>query len=185
MERLTKKDARYVEGDKRFLSPYCIVECGLQAEIDRLTKLGQLEDIMEKFEISSVQGLESILGECVFRELPHLEKPKNYEILKLKTMLEEANIPFEFTDNLFKKRDEPSYQILIKKHDRKLCDCIYHFGSYGYYQGLLEIMGGLTKEEQEDTSVLGYMTAEQVFKRFKYCYEHNTSTYHKEEDNAN
>lgn len=61
MSRLTKKDVRYVEGDKRFLSPYCIVECGLQAEIDRLTKLGQLEDIMEKYEINSLQGLEAIL----------------------------------------------------------------------------------------------------------------------------
>lgn len=30
--------------------------------------------------------------------------------------------------------------------------------------------------------VLGYLTAEEVFKRFKYCYKHNTSVYRKEEN---
>ena len=36
------------------------------------------------------------------------------------------------------------------------------------------------EKEEEDDSVLGYLTAEEVFKRFKYCYEHKTSTYKKE-----
>lgn len=43
-------------------------------------------------------------------------------------------------------------------------------------------MGGLTEEEMEYDSVLGYLTAEEVFKRFKYCWEHQTSVY-KEENN--
>ena len=39
-------------------------------------------------------------------------------------------------------------------------------------------MGGLTEEENEDYySVLGWLTAEEVFKRFKYCYENNTDKY--------
>lgn len=117
------------------------------------------------------------------------------EIFRLKKMLEEANIPFEFTDDLFHAKDKvsrggldyirfnsfyPSYQIKIYKNgakEERICDVIQHYGSYGNQQDLLEIMGGLTEEEQENDSVLGYLTAEEVFKRFKQCYENGCSTY--------
>ncbi len=102
------------------------------------------------------------------------------EILKLKRMLEKAKIPFKYNDDFFNGYKKPSYQIVIyDKRDNKtrLCDVIYHFGSYGYDKGLLEIMGGLTSEEKEEDSVLGYLTADEVFKRFKYCYEHNIDIY--------
>lgn len=98
-------------------------------------------------------------------------------------MLEDSNIPFEFNDDFFHGCHKPSYQIVIKDKENPnliLCDVIYHFASYGYEQNLLEIMGALTKEEYEDDSVLGYLTADEVFKRFKYCYENNTNTYVKE-----
>ena len=119
---------------------------------------------------------------------------KYTEILKLKRMLEEANIPFEFTDDFWGvnklektgkispylgelyRNKYPAYQIRLGN----LADAIEHDGSYGNRQDLLEIMGGLTEKEEEDDSVLGYLTAEEVFKRFKYCYEHKTSTYKKE-----
>ena len=100
------------------------------------------------------------------------------EILKLKEMLEKAKIPFEYHDNLFGGYKEPGYQIIIVgKNNKRLCDAVYHFGSYGHEQGLMEIMGALTKEEYEEDSVLGYLTADDVFKRFKYCYEHNTGIF--------
>ena len=121
---------------------------------------------------------------------------KMIEILKLKQMLEKENIPFEFTDdkNNYKeivatnnlelikaaKDLEKSYRIIIYKYGKRLCDVIYGYGSYGYEQGLLEIMGGLTQEENENSSVLGYLTAKEVFKRFKYCYKNNTKFYKKE-----
>ena len=116
---------------------------------------------------------------------------KYTEILKLKDMLEKANIPFEFTDDLFNTTNTsrlwfsqsasyPAYQIRIGN----LCDVIEHYGSYGNEQDLLEIMGGLTAKEQLDDGILGWLTAEEVFKRFKYCYENNTSTY-KENDDEN
>lgn len=123
---------------------------------------------------------------------------KYTEILKLKTMLEEANIPFTFTDDFWnvKRLEErrkadpyfgelfrnkyPAYQIRLGD----LADAIEYDGSHGNEQDLLEIMGGLTEKEQEEDSVLGYLTAEEVFKRFKYCYENNTSTY-KENDDEN
>lgn len=101
------------------------------------------------------------------------------EILKLKEMLEEANIPFTFNDNLFGiEPDTTGYQIVIFGDEYEaLCDAIYHAGSYGYREGLLEIMGGLTDEELLNDTVLGHLTAEEVFKRFKYCYENGTSVY--------
>lgn len=115
------------------------------------------------------------------------------EILKLKEMLEKANIPFKFTDDLFNtksihielrqqiqdliKDQYPAYSIQIIKNSKVLCDAIENTLSYGNEEDLLEIMGGLTEEEQENDSVLGYLTAKEVFKRFKYCYEHSTSVY--------
>lgn len=70
----------------------------------------------------------------------------------------------------------PAYQIRLNKY----IDVIEYFGSYGQENDLLEIMGGLTIEERENDIVLGYLTAEEVFKRFKYCYENNTSIYKEE-----
>lgn len=123
---------------------------------------------------------------------------KYTEIFKLKEMLEEAGIPFTFTDDLFNakaafmKNPEkaeadrpnmyPAYQIRIGH----LADAIQHHFSYGEASDLIEIMGGLTEEEggkedeEVDGEVLGGLTAEEVFKRFKYCYIHNTRVYKEE-----
>lgn len=114
---------------------------------------------------------------------------KYTEILKLKSMPEKAGIPFTFTDDSFgvkKKFDAgkpvvkayyyhlyPAYQIRLGD----LADVIEHCDSYGNEQDLLEIMGGLTEEEMERDEVLGFLTAEEVFERFKYCWEHQTSVY--------
>lgn len=99
------------------------------------------------------------------------------EIFKLKEMLENENIPFECRE-LF-----DGFKIIIynKSHNSVICDCIENRYSYGSEQDLLEIMGALTLEEEKDDNVLGYLTAEEVFKRFKYCYEHDTTIYIKEE----
>lgn len=99
------------------------------------------------------------------------------EIFKLEQMLREAHIPYE------KGKLYDGYYIDIYTADGKiLCDAICHKYSYGYAQGLLEIMGGLTKAEEACDGVLGYLTAEQAFARFQYCYEHNTSTYYVDDD---
>lgn len=118
---------------------------------------------------------------------------KYTEILKLKKMLEEANIPFTFTDDFWGvkkwvKSDEdivqiyreqyPAYQIRLGA----FADVVEHYGSHGEEKDLLEIMGGLTEEEMAYDEVLGYLTAEEVFKRFKYCWEHQTSVYKEEEE---
>lgn len=109
---------------------------------------------------------------------------KYAEIFKLKRMLEEANIPFEFTDDYFDAKEwiktdrswktfYPAYQIRLGN----LADVVEHCYSYGEENDQLEIMGAMTKEELEQDGVLGRLTAEEVFKRFKYCWEHQTSEY--------
>ncbi len=45
-------------------------------------------------------------------------------------------------------------------------DAICHRGSYGWKQGLIEICGTLVTEEDDDT-VVGYLTAKDVIKRME------------------
>ena len=104
------------------------------------------------------------------------------EIIRLHEMLNEANIPHKVVENRIMY---PSYQIVIEKDGTKLCDAVYFDGSYGYEEGLIEIMGGLTEDEREIDEVLGHLTADEVFKRFKYCYENNTSLYKEVLENEN
>ena len=98
------------------------------------------------------------------------------EILRLKKMLENANIPFKFSDDFFGK-DTKEYQIILNND----IDVVEHHGSYGNEDDKLEIMGALTIEEMECNSVKGWLTAEEVFKRFKYCYENNTNVFNVED----
>jgi hypothetical protein len=71
------------------------------------------------------------------------------------------------------------WQVAIFTNDgeEKICDAVQHFGSYGQEEDKIEIMGGITAEEREGDSVLGYLTAEEVAKRFTYCSQHQTPTY--------
>ena len=86
---------------------------------------------------------------------------ENYtEILKLNEMLTKAKIPHSF-DRLF-----DGYQIVYFYKGERIADAIEHFGSYGADENLLEIMGCMTSEEEEQDEVLGYLTAGEVFKRF-------------------
>ena len=111
------------------------------------------------------------------------------EILRLKVMLEQANIPFKF----YRKMGGFQIEIYSAKDGRLLCDAIEYKGSMGYEENLIEIAGALegtpaTPEEKNGATdledyidyyadVLGHLTAEEVFNRFKYCYEHDTRFY--------
>lgn len=91
------------------------------------------------------------------------------EIFRLKEMLEKANIPFVFKEHKDFRR---GFQILYPADDGKsVCSVIEHDFSYGHNVDMLEIMGLLTTQEQKRDSVIGYLSAEDVFARIKKHYE--------------
>lgn len=93
--------------------------------------------------------------------------PAYKEILKLNEMLIEAGIPH----NLRTFMD--GWQIVypdVKTPDDCVMDAIEHWGSYGKEADKLEIMGLLTPKEKECDSVLGHLTAEDVFERIRKHY---------------
>lgn len=97
------------------------------------------------------------------------------EFHKLAKMLEDAGIPH--SNEPFFRLANGRQIILFDSNGKRIADAVCHHGSYGHEDGLLEILDALTEEESEQDSVLGWLTAEEVFKRFKYCYEHNTRVY--------
>ena len=83
-------------------------------------------------------------------------------------MLEKAKIPFDFSEL------QGGYHIVYPADGGKcICSVIEHDGNYGREKDLLEIQGLMTKEELEETqdTVLGYLTAENVFLRIKNHWE--------------
>ena len=104
----------------------------------------------------------------------HAETNKRYkEILKLDALLTEEKV------NHILGRFIDGWIVIVYTPDgeNRLCDAVEHFGSYGQKEDKIEIMGGITAEEREGDSVLGYLTAEEVAKRFTYCSQHQTPTY--------
>lgn len=90
-------------------------------------------------------------------------------------MLSEANIPHT-TETMF-----DGWQVCYpdnKKSEDCVMDAIQHYGSYGSDVNKLEIMGLLTPDEEEHDSVVGWLTAEDVFERI--C-EHYNGTHSSEE----
>lgn len=90
---------------------------------------------------------------------------ENYKgILRLESMLCEAGIPYE----IIRKFD--GWQIWYPSASNHVADAIEHFCSYGSEDDKLEIMGLLTEEEEKSDSVLGWLTAEEVFERIEKHY---------------
>ena len=109
---------------------------------------------------------------------------KFQEIFKLKEMLEKAEIPFEWNKDwgyTGKELEEIKsylpgfewYQIGYPKLNDscRVLSAVEGTGTHGSEEDLIEIMGLLTFDEQHDDSVLGYLTAEEVFNRIQNHYE--------------
>lgn len=58
-------------------------------------------------------------------------------------------------------------QIIVYENGKRVWDAICHFGSYGYKEGLLEIMGSIVDVEKDGDSVVGWLTAQDVIKRLE------------------
>ena len=116
------------------------------------------------------------------------------EIERLHKMLTDAGIPHEWRD-----RTPPSYSamrcqlqeehpikwgwqiIVYEKNGDRMISAIEGYGSYGFgnflqgydekYGDLIEIMGLLTDEEALNDTVVGWLTAEEVFRRIKEAWD--------------
>lgn len=110
-------------------------------------------------------------------------KEKYTEIFRLKEMLKRENIPFEFEEDEEYKKYIIRIPIneSIRKQDNKEPLMIVYQGKYTYggRNNLLEICGGTTLEERKEQGeeCLGYLTAENVLERIKYCYNYQTRKY--------
>lgn len=104
-----------------------------------------------------------------FPEIPVIDNGGNYvtnpryqEILRLDAMLTEKHIPHSLVKIL------DGWQVIYPEDGpKRIMDAIEHFGSYGQEDDLLEIMGLLTPDEKKADSVLGYLTAKEVFQRIE------------------
>lgn len=94
----------------------------------------------------------------------YFTNPAYKEILRLDVMLTEARIPHE------RARLMDGWQVWYPSKEHYILDAIEHWSSYGKESDRLEIMGLLIPEEEEDDSVLGYLTAEEVFERIRKHY---------------
>ena len=102
--------------------------------------------------------------EQIFDENGKYRLDENYtEILKLDKMLTDANIPHTLDRFL------DGWQVIYPSKEKRIADAIQHYGSYGGSKNLLEIMG-LVKPEETSDSVLGYLTADDVFARMSEHY---------------
>ena len=92
------------------------------------------------------------------------------EIFKLKKMLEDAKIHFVTDDRSdFYDLFQIGYPDLPKSGNC-VCSVIQGYFTYGNEDNKLEIMGLLTDEEVKHDSVVGYLSAEEVFKRIESHY---------------
>lgn len=88
------------------------------------------------------------------------------ELDKLEKYLQEHSIPYDRIDETEKGLMD-RHQILVKDKDGDVIwDAICQHGSYGYGQGLLEIMGTLVRPE-DGGSVAGWLTAVDVISRIE------------------
>lgn len=87
--------------------------------------------------------------------------PDYKEILKLERMLTNAGIPHTC------ERVFDGWKVCYPSDKDKeiVMDAIEHYGSFGHGNDTLEIMGLLTPEEEEVDSVLGNLSADEVFAR--------------------
>lgn len=88
------------------------------------------------------------------------------EIYRLETMLSEAGIQHRIA------RCFDGWRIAYPNDTQGcVCSVIEHRASMGSSQDLLEIMGLLNKKELKHDKVVGYLTAEDVFKRIREDWE--------------
>ena len=113
-----------------------------------------------------VRGVDVDKALGILKYCPRESAPKMYKLIN---MLIAQGIPFEVEESF------GTPHICYPSRNERVCSVICHWFSYGNEKGLLEIMGLLTEEESEYDNVIGYLTANDVFKRINtdyHCRDH-------------
>ena len=98
------------------------------------------------------------------------------EILRLDHLLTEAEIPHSM------QRAGDGWRIAYPADGKKrVCSIVEYTGTYGHRQDRLEIMGLLNPEERKGDTVVGWLTAENVFDRIKRDWERRKARHEKVE----
>lgn len=96
---------------------------------------------------------------------------KYTEIFKLKEKLDAIDLEYEFHDHGNKLMKFEHYQILLfDEKGERIVSVIQGSGTYGGNDNKLEIMGLLTPEEEECESVVGWLSADEVYERIMKYY---------------
>lgn len=95
--------------------------------------------------------------------MSELDKLEKYLILNRYRYrrIEETNISEIMGEDIGRK------QIIVYKNGRRSWDAICHYGSYGFEEGLLEIMGDIVDVEKDGDGVVGWLTAQDVINRLE------------------
>ena len=97
-----------------------------------------------------------------------MKNTKYTEIFKLKRMLDKIDLNYEFVDRSTYYFEQ--YQIMIHDNGKRIISVIEGDYSYGGDLNKLEIMGLLTDEEKELDSVVGWLSADDVYERIMKYY---------------
>ena len=90
------------------------------------------------------------------------------ELDKLENYLKEHNITYDRVEKPRKLfEDSEVHQIIVYEKEERVWDAICHPGSFGYNEGLLEVMGEPVVKPSDGDSVCGYLTAEDVIARYE------------------
>ena len=87
------------------------------------------------------------------------------ELDKLEAYLKEHGYKYERIEKDASKFECEQHQIIVYDENERQWDAICHPGSYGYENGLLEVMGDKVVRVQD--SVEGYLRAEEIIKRLE------------------
>ena len=100
---------------------------------------------------------------------------KYTEIFRLKDKLDAIDLEHTFNDHTIyipeANRKREHYQILLYDEDGdRIVSIVQGEFTYGSNENKLEIMGLLTPEESECDSVVGYLSADEVYERIMKYY---------------
>lgn len=90
------------------------------------------------------------------------------EIFKLKEKLDAIDLEYEFINRSTHYNEQ--YQIMIYDGDEWVISVIEGEHTYGGNADKLEIMGLLTEEEEKHDSVVGWLSADDVYERIMKYY---------------